>query len=326
MSNVVDLATFDPIFIVGAPRSGTSLLRAMLSRHPKIGLSDETYFFYSVYRRCRTFGDLADQANRQALIESYLATQRIRQLKVDLSGLRDRLMTEGISYPAFFATMLQFYAEAGGKVRAGEKTPHHANYVDTLLDWYPNGRVIHLVRDPRDICASLRDMPWGPKAATANAELWVDLTTAAERGNGDPRFFRIAYESIVADPERTMRKLCDFVGESYDPAMLSTTPVAVADKPWFRRSREAPSKARLGLWHQRLSPNEIRLIEAVAGPLMTSMGYEVSETPASTILRLKGQLRSKMENLKGKFLRAPRLWYSWRQPRNLAALEKWTDR
>jgi len=295
MSEAVDLATFDPIFIVGAPRSGTSLLRAMLSRHHNIGLSDETYFFFTVYRRCWTFGELSDPTNRQALIDSYLATQRVRQLKVDLSGLRDRLMEEGTSYPAFFAAMLRFYAEAGGKIRAGEKTPHHANYVDTLLNWYPNGRVIHLVRDPRDVCASLRDMPWGPKSATANAKLWVDLTAAAEQGKGNSRFRRIAYESIVDDPERTMRELCDFVGESYDPAMLSTTPVAVADKSWFYRSREAPNKERLGLWHRCLSQNEIRLIETVAGPLMTKMGYAVSGPPASAALRLLGQLQSSVE-------------------------------
>ena len=117
-----DLAAFDPIFIVGAPRSGTTLLRSMLSRHPQIGLSDETYYFYSVYRRCRTFGDLADESNRKALIESYLATQRMQHLNLDLSRLKGRLMADGTSYPAFFAVILRCYAEAQGKVRSGEKT------------------------------------------------------------------------------------------------------------------------------------------------------------------------------------------------------------
>ena len=326
MSEAVDLATFDPIFIVGAPRSGTTLLRAMLSRHPRIGLSDETYYLYTVYQRRRAFGDLANPANRKALIESYTATQRVQQLKIDLSRLRERLMVEGTSYPAFFASFLQFYAEEQGKVRAGEKTPHHARYVDTLLDWSPNGSVIHLVRDPRDVCASLRNMPWGRKAATANADLWVDLTMAAERGQGHPRFCRVRYEDIVADPERALRNLCEFIGEEFDPAMLSTTPVSTADKPWFLRSHEALSKERMGVWQRRLSRNDVGLIETIAGPLMMAMGYELSGRSASTALRLRGRVHSIVEHLKEKFLGAPRIWYSRFQPKNLVALEKWTDR
>jgi hypothetical protein len=326
MSEIVDLAVFDPIFIVGAPRSGTTLLRAMLSRHPRIGLSDETYYLYTVYRRCSSFGDLANPVNRKALIESYTATNRVQQLNIDITRLKDRLMAEGTSYPAFFASFLQFYAEAQGKLRAGEKTPHHAKYVDTLLEWYPNSRVIHLVRDARDVCASLGNMPWGRKAAVANAKLWADLTLAAERGQGNPRFRRVRYEDLVANPEPTLRDLCDFVGEEYDPAMLGTTPVSTADKPWFLRSREALSKERMGLWQRRLSRNDVDLIETVAGPVMVSMGYDLNGRPASTALRLRGRVYSIVEDLKKKFLLAPRVWYSRFQPKNLVGLERWTDR
>jgi hypothetical protein len=326
MSEAADLAAFDPIFIVGAPRSGTTLLRAMLSRHPRVGLSDETYYLYTVYQNRRAFGDLANPANRKALIESYTATQRVQQLMTDLPRLKDRLMAAGTSYPAFFATFLQFYAEAQGKTRAGEKTPAHARYVGTLLEWYPSARVIHLVRDARDVCASLRNMPWARKAAMTNAELWADLTLAAERGQGNSRFHRVRYEDLVTDPERTLRDLCQFVGEQFDSAMLGTNPVSTADKPWFLRSHEALSKERMGVWQRRLSRNEVDLIETVAGPVMVSMGYELSGRPASTALRLRGRVHSIVEGLKERVLRAPRIWYSWLQPRNLAALEKWTDR
>jgi hypothetical protein len=326
MSTHLDLATFDPIFIVGAPRSGTTLLRAMLNRHPRIGMSDETYYFYYVYLRRRTFGDLAVDENRRSLIESFGATQRMHRLKLDLPRLKERLMAEGTSYPAFFATILRFYAEAHGKVRAGEKTPHHAWYVENLLEWYPNGRVIHLVRDPRDVCASLFNVPWGRKTATANAELWVNLTQAAERGAGNPRFRRVRYEDLVAEPEQMMRDLSEFIGEEFDPGMLSTAKVSTADQPWFLRSHDALSKDRLGAWQGQLTRDDVRLIEAGAGPLMKEMGYPLSESPASAALRFRGRLLSGMEDLKERVMRAPRLWYFWLQPRNLAAEERWIDR
>ena len=139
-------------------------------------------------------------------------------------------------------------------------------------------------------------------------------------------FCRVRYEDLVADPERTLRNLCEFVGELYDPAMLGTSPVSTADKPWFTRSHEALSKERIGVWQRRLSRNDVDLIEAVAGPVMVSMGYELSGRPASTALRVRGRVHSIMEDLKKRCLRAPCIWYSWRQPRNLAAQEKWTDR
>jgi hypothetical protein len=318
--------SFDPIFIVGAPRSGTTLLRAMLNRHPRIGLSDETYFFYYVYLRRRAFGDLADPANRRTLIDSYSATQRMQRLKVDLNRLGERLMAEGTSYPAFFATILQYYAESQGKVRAGEKTPHHAWNVETLLEWYPAGRVIHLVRDPRDVCASLFNVPWGRKTATANADLWVTLTTAAERGQGNPRFCRVRYEDVVAEPEQAMRQLSEFIGEQYDPAMLSNARVSTADQPWFSRSHDALSKDRLGAWRGKLTDEDVRLIEAGAGPLMERLGYERTQAPASAALRLKGRVLSRLEDLKERVVRVPRLWYFWAQPKNLVAEERWVDR
>lgn len=315
-----------PIFIVGAPRSGTTLLRAMLNRHPRIGLSDETYFFYYVYLRKKAFGDLADLENRKRLIASYGATQRMERLKLDQARLNERLLAEGTGYPEFFATILRFYAESQGKVRYGEKTPHHAWYVKTLLDWYPEGRVIHLVRDPRDVCASLFNVPWGRKTATANAELWVSLSLAAEQGQGNPRFRRVRYEDVVADPERAMHEVCEFIGEDYDAAMLSTAKVSTADKPWFTRSHEALSKDRTGSWQGQLAARDVQLIESVAGPLMDTMGYQRSQPAASAALRFRGRVASRLEDLKERVLRAPRLWYFWFHPRNLAGEEKWIDR
>lgn len=316
----------DPIFIVGAPRSGTTLLRAMLNRHPRIGLSDETYFFYYVYLRRRAFGDLSDPDNRKRLIACYAATQRWQRLKLDSAALADRLMAEGTSYPAFFESLLRFYAESFGKVRYGEKTPHHAWYVDELLGWYPESRVIHLVRDPRDVCASLYNVPWGRKTAVANARLWVSLTAAAERGQGNPRFLRVRYEDLVREPEPVLRGLCEFLGEPFDAAMLGSAPVSTADRPWFERAQGRLSTSRLGTWRDQLTGPDVRLLETVAGEWMDRMGYERSARPAGAALRLKGRARAMLEELTDRVKRAPRLWYFWVQPRNLAAEEAWVDR
>jgi hypothetical protein len=322
----MNLSTFDPLFIVGAPRSGTTLLRAMLNRHPRIGLCDETYFFYYVFLRRRAFGDLAIDANRRRLIDSYFATSRMERLKLDLPRLREKLMAEGTSYPTMFAAIIQFYAESHGKVRAGEKTPHQAWNTAELLDWYPAGKVVHLLRDPRDVTASLFNVPWGRRSAAANASLWVSLTLAAETCRDNPRYLRLRYEDLVAEPERRLTEVCTFMGEAFSPAMLEARQPAQADKPWFERAQGALSKDRLGTWKEQLTQDQVALIESVAGPVMEQFGYKRSLPEAGLGLKIRGRVHHVAEDLKERVLRAPRLWYFWARPRDLAGEEKWVDR
>ncbi len=322
----MDLAAFQPIFIVGAPRSGTTLLRAMLNRHPRIGLCDETYFFYYVHLRRRAFGDLADPENRKRLVASYTATSRMQRLKIDLPALADRLMAQGTSYPAFFAAILAFYAESMGKVRPGEKTPHHAWNTADLLAWYPGARVIHLLRDPRDVTASLFNVPWGRKSAAANGRLWASLTAAAEASRDDPRFMRIRYEDLVEQPEQRLAEVCRFVGETFSPAMLEVKQPARADRPWFERAQGSLSRDRLGSWKNQLTPEQVRLVEWTAGPLMQQFGYQPAEPAAGAALRVRGRVHEVAEDLKDRMKKAPRLWYFWIRPRALAGEERWIDR
>src|ERR1035438_7487502 len=132
-----------PIFIVGAPRSGTSLLRNMLNRHPRIAICGETHFHYYVYARRRAFGDLGDLKNRRRLVEEYLALKRLRFV-IDRAGLTEKLLREGTSYQALFTCFVKYHTVSQAKQRWGEKTPQHAVFSETLCEWYPGGTIIHM--------------------------------------------------------------------------------------------------------------------------------------------------------------------------------------
>ena len=183
-----------PIFIVGAPRSGTTLLRNMLNRHPAMAICRETNFHHLIYQRRRAFGNLGDLRNRQRLVKEYLATQRVQSMQVDLQALEETLLREGTSYEALFLSFLRFYAQAHGKSRYGEKTPQHALFTETLCQWYPGASVIHLLRDPRDVVASLMRMPWAPKSVLANARWWRDCNLGAWRCRYLPQYLLVRYE------------------------------------------------------------------------------------------------------------------------------------
>ncbi len=201
-----------PIFVVGCPRSGTTLMRRILDRHPSIAICPETQFQRLVYSRRKAFGDLGDLTNRRRLIDEYLSSRFIRRMKLDRAALAERLQREGASYKAMFTTLLRYYAASQGKSRFGEKTPQHALFLETLCEWFPNAAILHMVRDPHATVASMQRMPWR-RSAVANARIWLRLNQAARRFHEWRGYLEVRYESLVANPERQIRKICSFVGE-----------------------------------------------------------------------------------------------------------------
>ena len=225
-----------PIFIVGSPRSGTTLLRNMLNRHPAIAICLETQFRRLIYERRRSFGNLSDFGNRARLVKQYLSIDRVKSMQIDLPALEDTLLREGVSYPAFLGSFLRFYAEANGKKRCGEKTPEHSVFAGTLCEWFPGAFIIHILRDPRDVVASLMRMPRKPKNVLANANTWVRCNLGAWGSRQHPRYLLVRYEELVAQPEGQLRRICAFIGEEYSPAMLVESPDWQSPKEWHRRA------------------------------------------------------------------------------------------
>src|ERR1700722_5792457 len=107
------MATEAPIFIVGASRSGTTLLKNLLSRHPRIWICGESHFHHYVYQRRWAFGDLSDPKNRERVIDEYLALKRLLFV-TDHAGLRQRLLLEATSYQAMFTSFVKFHADSQG--------------------------------------------------------------------------------------------------------------------------------------------------------------------------------------------------------------------
>jgi LPS sulfotransferase NodH len=319
-------ARAQPIFVVGSPRSGTTLLRAILNRHSEIGLCDETFFFYYVARRRRAFGDLASARNRRRLVDAYLSTRRMREMGLDLGALAERLMREGTTYPDFFASILRFHAEAHGKSRWGEKTPLHADELPALGAWYPDGRVVHIVRDPRDVVSSLQRMPWGARSVLRNARVWKRLTAPAGAARAGIARMVVRYEDLVADPPATMRSVCAFLGVAYEEQMLVPSAGPPARRPWLQRAQEAITTVTVGAWRSALSNEQVRLIEWVCAPEMAHHGYEMSQPPATNGLKLRGTARAIQDAAWERVRRAPRVWLHWARPRALAAEERWLDR
>ncbi len=164
----------EAIFIVGVSRSGTTLMRRILDKHSRIGIATENHYLghllawegtRSYFRRV---GDLREDASIRRLVELIYSgdlqrRSRLRELSPYWRWLTERVPREDIeayllasdrSERGVFQAFLRIYADRRGKVIMGEKTPAHLAYVDTLLTWFPDARVIHCMRDPRAIYVS----------------------------------------------------------------------------------------------------------------------------------------------------------------------------
>lgn len=274
-----------PIFIVGSPRSGTSLLRRCLNQHPHLAICSETHFFSIIWKLRSRFGDLSSPENRDRLAGQFrTAIPLYFHHALDAADLCRRLAEEATSYPRFLETILDAYAREQGKPRCGEKSPEHAFHLPQILSWFPDCRIIHIVRNPRDVVASMMSMPWSSSSLVTNARLWRHSIRAAEVHNGAPYYLRVQYESLVHSPAPLLQAICRFLEEP-DFDEWATKDAGPASPYWWRnRSVEPITVERVGSWRTQLTDQQVALIDRITAADARALGYEVANSTIATRL------------------------------------------
>ena len=271
-----------PIFIVGAPRSGTTLLRFMLSSHPRIYIPHESYFIPRFFLRnpCRPM----QRAQAIRVLEFILnARPFIDDWKIerpDPASFIDAL--PDLTPASFLDALYSQYAGIYGAERWGDKTPTYTNYISLISEIFPKAQFIHIIRDGRDAALSALN-------AYKKDRFYVDLYFAGHtwkqrvrktRLSGSrlssDRYFELHYEQLVAEPERLLQEICAFLNESYAPAMAE--PQQLARKLIPKRGvhsgvRKPLNNDSIGRWHHEMSVIDQRFFQMVAGDLLDELGY-----------------------------------------------------
>jgi hypothetical protein len=242
-----------PLFLVGAERSGTTLLRLMFDGHPQLAWNEEFEYAVDKMPAESGFPDTADYCH-------FLENDRVFRL----SGFR---IDRQLSYPGLVDSFL--VQKRGGKLMVGATV--HRDF-DRLLRIWPDARFVHLLRDGRDVARSVVGMGWAGNVWAA-CDLWIEAETLWGRLSQElpaNRQCTVRFEDLVSDPVRELTALAEFCGVAYDPAML--------DYP--KRSTYQPTDARMiQSWRHKMSAEEIRLIEARIGPMLKERGYQLSNYP-----------------------------------------------
>lgn len=279
-------------FIVGVPRSGTTLLRLMLDAHSQLAIPPETHFLPKLFK-------VADgrPGARERVLELVTTHRRWPDFELDATELDARMPAEdaidaATAARAFYAA----YAAGRGKPRWGEKTPQYVKTMGKIASILPEARFVHLIRDGRAVALSLTEVSWGPETITEAAELWVGLIESARRKAPRlPHYIELRYEDLVADPEPVVRRICELIELDFEPAMLDYHGAAgermsatardfqIGGGPQVSAAERArqhalvsapPQAARVERWRDALAPADLARFEAIAGPLLDELGYE----------------------------------------------------
>jgi hypothetical protein len=278
-------------FIVGAPRSGTTLLRLMLDAHSAVAIPAETHFLFEAVR-------LESRGNplRRELYDTIVHARQWNDFHLEGAGLWEELCRiQPFDLSSGIRCFYRMYAERFGKRRYGEKTPMYGTLISVLSELLPEARFIHLIRDGRDVVVSNVEVWWGNRANVADyAKWWLDAVREIRRqGTGRANYLELRYEDLVEKPEETLKSACEFLDLSFEPAMLNYYRAAagrLAEMGDIRHtdgrllSRELrlsthphiaspPDRSRAGRWQGVLSREEREVVQSIAGEMLHSLGY-----------------------------------------------------
>jgi hypothetical protein len=249
-----------PIFVVGCHRSGTTLFRLILDSHPAISCGPETRFLADLEK-------ITDDANWP---------------RMGLYGFPKSYWHERVA--ALFDDFQSRYAARRGKTRWADKTPLYAGHLDYLNALFPEALFINVVRDGRDVARSHRDT-WGYMSGLRAIEKWPRYIRMGEEFApkvGPDRYLEVRYEQLVADTEKQMRQVLEFVGEPWDDAVLHHTDHShdvmerydsYTSKRRSQKGEGAVYRSRVGGGRKANDPLMKLLLRLRAGATLERIGY-----------------------------------------------------
>lgn len=275
------------VFIVGCPRSGTTLLQRLLDNHPELAVANDTHFIPKPFGKNLPERDPPLTPELVAAVRNY---HRFPRLGLDDTAVA-AAATGAATYRDFVAGLYRAFADLHGKPLAGEKTPDYVRRLPFLHRVFPETKILHIIRDGRDVALSARDWAHGSKGPGRFA-LWQESPLAVcalwwawqvgsgrEAGAtiGPGHYMEIAYERLVDGSETTLRQIVDFLGLDYSPAMMEFHRGKMRDDPKLSAKKAwRPVTSGLRDWRSAFSSNDRALFEYLAGDLLTSVGYELA--------------------------------------------------
>ncbi len=270
-----------PFFLLGAARSGTTLLRLMLNRHSRLAIPFESHFLRQVFAELPTDRPLAP-SEAARLAEIVVSEKNFRTWHLDPDAVRRELEGRAPApLPVLVDALYRLETAPSGKPRWGDKTPLYYVCWRPLMGLYPGSKLVHIVRDGRDVCRSLEAVGWHGPSLAHRARYWdsrvrAAFAAAAELGPG--RNLIVRYEDLVSDTRATLAAVCDHLGEAFEPGMLrffedAGDHLSDIDGDVHRKLHRPPAPGDVARWRHEMAPAQRAQVEAIAGESLRRLSY-----------------------------------------------------
>lgn len=266
-----------PVFIAGMPRSGTKLLRDLLNQHSQIGIPEvETHFIPLLIKKYGEDLNFNNESKKQ-LINDFLKTSFYWNMKNKGFAVSEKFynrLKNVTNWQNFVFLILSNFGpkQENDNLLYGDKTPGYINHLPLLKSICSNAKFIHIVRDPRDFCLSVKNI-WNKHLLRA-AYTWNNTlkktTYFKEKYQQD--YIEIKYEDLISDVEKTMKKLSEFLDINFEPAMCMLS--RSAENYGDAKGKTEVLKNNKNKFVNKLSKSQVQKIEALAFSQMNRLGYK----------------------------------------------------
>jgi hypothetical protein len=261
----------------------------MFDHHPAFALPYESKYIVVFHNNLAEFGDLKQPKNREVLIRSidrYMRNAWLERVQDEwIPGLAEAAPTLAANaepnYAGVMKAIYQYYAKLHSRARWGDKMATFRRCLPVLLELFPDARIVHIIRDGRDVTSSLLELSFGPNSTYVAAKKWRNfIDHALDFAARHPtNVYTLRYEDLIDNPEKYLREICNFVGEPFDEKMLEfhkTGNARVPRQEIHEQLKKPVNKERSARWKKDMSPSQVRVFEAVAGQQLDRLGYELA--------------------------------------------------
>lgn len=280
-----------PFFIVASARSGTTFLRLTLNAHPEIAVPPESRFITELY--------VDGEVEVASFMKSLEGHTRFKAWELSPELVRRELGdSERVPYVEAISATYRAFARSRGKTFWGDKTPRYIENIPLLARMFPDSRFIHIVRDGRNVALSYSHVNFGPKNVARAADLWARRVSKGiqdGRALGADRYLEVRNEDLAADPESEIEKICGFLTVAVNPLMFDPQERAKGEveKKVHNHTPQAAGRAAMSDWHSEMSASDVEVFEAVAGEVLSELGYERRFPNPSKVAHWKATLAIK---------------------------------
>jgi hypothetical protein len=286
-----------PVFVVGCHRSGTNLLYDTM-------LSAGGFAIYRgylpVYKMLiPRFGHPSHPGNRKKIVDAWMRSKGFARSGLDATNISGKLMAECRSGGDFIRIVMDEIAQQQGVHRWAVYDPDNVLHIPRIRADFPDALFVHIVRDGRDIALSLmkmgefRPFPWNrkPRGLLETALYW-QWTVRTGRGHGRQipmNYIELHYEDLVADPERTLAALGQFLDHDLDYGKIHNTGLGrLRESNSSFRNEAGPGQTNpVNRWKSRLSSHEVATLESLVGRSLEEFGYELATPGGQRRLSLR---------------------------------------